>query len=68
MGDMHRTRVYQSKIGHCTRYLERKTLRAMESRFGQRDREDGAGHYDKNFDRENHHYVKVRHYKNGLYV
>ena len=65
---MYGTRVYQSKIRRHTRYLERKTLCAMESKYKQRDRKDGAGHYDENFARENHHYVKVRHYKNGLYV
>ena len=68
MGDMYGTRVYQSKIRHRTQYLIRKTLRAMESRYEQRDRKDGAGYYDKNFARENHHYMKVRHYENGLYV
>ena len=65
---MYGTIVYQSKIGRHTWYLERKTLRAMESRYEQQDREDGVGHYDKNFARENHHYMKVFHYENGLYV
>ena len=40
----------------------------MESRYGQRDHEDGIGHYDESFARENHDDVKVRHYENGLYV
>ena len=68
MGDVHGTRVHQSKIGRYTWYLERRTLHTIESRYGQRDREDGAGYYDESFTRENHDYVKVRHYENGLYV
>ena len=63
MRDTYRTRVYQSKVGRCTRYLERKTLRTMEYKYGQRDREDDAGHYGESFVRENYDYMKFRHYE-----
>ena len=51
IGDTHRTRVYQSKVGRCTRYFERTALHTIESRYGQRDREDGTEHYDESFAR-----------------
>ena len=59
--------VHQSKSGQCTQYLERRTLRTMESKYGQWDREDGAGHYEENFAREKYDYVKSV-IMNGLYV
>ena len=68
MGDVHGMRVHQSKIGRCTRYLERSNLHTIESKYGQRDRKDGARHYEESFARENYDYVKVRHYENGLYI
>ena len=39
----------------------------MESKYGQWDREDGAGHYEENFAREKYDYVKSV-IMNGLYV
>ena len=35
----------------------------MESKYGQRDREDDARHYGESFVRENYDYVKVRYYE-----
>ena len=35
----------------------------MESKYGQWDREDGAGHYEESFARENYDYVKVCYYE-----
>ena len=35
----------------------------MESKYGQQDREDNAGHYGESFVRENYDYVKVCYYE-----
>ena len=37
MGDTHRMRVYQSKTGHRTRYLERRTLRTQSLNMSDED-------------------------------